>query len=77
MVVKVEVYNDGEQWCARGIGADIFTCASSLDDLLAEVKDAAACHFADQLQAGQPLELLLLTEAEVLDAAPTAADRRR
>ena len=45
MVVKVEVYNDGEQWCARGIGADLFTCARSLDESMVEVKDAAACHF--------------------------------
>jgi|WetSurMetagenome_2_1015567.scaffolds.fasta_scaffold1358442_1 hypothetical protein len=76
MVVKVEVYNDGEQWCARGIGADLFTCASSLDELMVEVKDAAACHFHDQLQAGQTLNLLILTETEVRDAAPVAADRR-
>jgi len=77
MVVKVEVYNDGEQWCARGIGADIFTCAQSLDDLMGEIKEAAACHYAEQLQTGQPLNLLILTEAEVLDTTPTAADRRR
>ncbi len=76
MVVKVEVYNDGEQWCARGIGADLFTCARSLDELMAEVKDAAACHFHEQLQMGQTLNLLVLNETEIHDAAPVAADRR-
>jgi len=76
MVVKVDVYNDGEQWCARGIGAGFFTCAQSLDELMVEVKDAAACHFHDQSQAGQTLNLLILTEIEVHDAAPVAADRR-
>jgi hypothetical protein len=78
MVVKVEVYNDGEQWCARGIGADFFTCACSLDELMAEVKDAAACHFEEELHRGRGLDLLILTETEVFDAtaAPTAADRR-
>ncbi len=25
MLVKLEVYSDGEYWCARGIGEDIFT----------------------------------------------------
>jgi len=34
-----------------------------------EVKDAAACHFHDQLQMGQTLNLLILTEAEIHDAA--------
>jgi hypothetical protein len=76
MAAKVEVYNDGEQWCARGIGADLFTCARSFDELMVEVKDAAACYFHDQLQMGETLNLLSLTEAEVRHAAPVAADRR-
>lgn len=25
MLVKFEIYFDGEYWCDRGIGADIFT----------------------------------------------------
>jgi hypothetical protein len=40
------------------------------------VKNAAACHFHDQLQACQTLNLLILTETEIHDAAPVAADRR-
>jgi len=67
------VYNDGEQWCARGIGADMFTCAPSLDELASEVKDAAACHFHDQMQMGETLNLLILTETEIHDAAPAAS----
>jgi len=73
MVVKVEVYNDGEQWCARGVGADIFTCADSLDDLVAEVRDAAACHYADELEAGKSISVLLLTETEVVAGSAIAA----
>jgi predicted RNase H-like HicB family nuclease len=72
VVVKIEVYNDGENWCARGIGEDIFTCAPTLDELLAEVKDAAACHFADAVAAGKPLSILILTETEVAGAAAAA-----
>jgi hypothetical protein len=33
MLVKVEVYNDGEAWCARGIGQDIFTQGQTVDEL--------------------------------------------
>ena len=78
MVVKAEVCNDGEQWCARANGADFFTCARSLDELPGEVKDAAACHFEEELHRSRVLDLVILTEAEILDAtaAPTAADRR-
>ncbi|MBL7094728.1 hypothetical protein ISS22_12240 [candidate division KSB1 bacterium] len=25
MLIKFETYNDGEFWCARGIGDDVFT----------------------------------------------------
>jgi len=73
MVVKVEVYNDGEQWCARGIGDDIFTCSETLDGLMVAARDAVACHFEDALKAGKPLSILFLTETEVLSAAETAA----
>ncbi|MEO0085901.1 MAG: type II toxin-antitoxin system HicB family antitoxin [candidate division WOR-3 bacterium] len=73
MVVKVEVYHDGEQWCARGISEDIFTCSETLDGLLAETREAVACHFADEIEAGAKLSLLFLTGAEVPGAAATAA----
>jgi hypothetical protein len=73
MVVKVEVYSDGEQWCARGISADIFTCAPTLDDLVAGVKEAAACHFEEELKGGRALSILLLAEAEVSNVAEVAA----
>ncbi|MFO7676522.1 MAG: type II toxin-antitoxin system HicB family antitoxin [bacterium] len=74
MVVKVEVYSDGEQWCARGVGGDIFTCSDTLDGLLVEVREAVACHYEDELKAGKPLSILFLTETEVTSAAPSAAN---
>lgn len=73
MVVKIEVYNDGECWCARGIGADIFTCSDTLDQLLTELKDAAACHFEDELKKRHPLTLLILTETEVVSGTEVTA----
>ncbi|PIX27673.1 MAG: hypothetical protein COZ67_01085, partial [Chloroflexi bacterium CG_4_8_14_3_um_filter_45_15] len=33
MLVKIETYFDGELWCARGLGDDIFTQGDTLDDL--------------------------------------------
>jgi hypothetical protein len=29
----IEVYNDGESWCARDIGQDIFTQGQTVDEL--------------------------------------------
>jgi predicted RNase H-like HicB family nuclease len=45
MLVKIEVYNDGEFWCACGIGADIFTRGQTVDELYANIKEAVAVHF--------------------------------
>jgi hypothetical protein len=52
MLVKIEVYNDGESWCARGIGEDIFTQGQTLDELYTNIKEAVSVHFED----GEPLE---------------------
>ncbi len=73
MVVKVEAYNDGERWCARGIGADIFTCGDTLDALMAAIKEAVACHYEDELKAGKPLSILTITETEVPGGTAAAA----
>jgi len=72
MVVKIEVYFDGEFWCARGIGHDIFTCAKNLDELMVNVKEATACHFEEELNKGKPLTILTLTETEVAGVTQTA-----
>lgn len=45
MLVKVETYFDGEFWCARGIGEDIFTQGATLDELFQNIKEAVAVHF--------------------------------
>lgn len=47
MLVKIEVYNDGEAWCARGIGEDIFTQGQTVDELYRNIQEAVALHFED------------------------------
>jgi len=34
MLVKFDIYFDGEYWCARGIGVSIFTQGKTLDELM-------------------------------------------
>lgn len=45
MLVKIETYFDGEFWCARGIGEDIFTQGKTLDELQENIKEAVFAHF--------------------------------
>ena len=45
MLIKIEAYYDGEFWCARGIGEDIFTQGKTLDELIDNIKEAVALHF--------------------------------
>lgn len=47
MLAKFEAYFDGEYWCARGIGADVFTQGATLDELMNNIREAAELHFED------------------------------
>lgn len=38
MLVTFDIYFDGEFWCARGMGVDIFTQGTTLDELMQNVK---------------------------------------
>ena len=48
MLVRIEVYNDGESWCARRIGEDIFTQGQTVEELYANIKEAVALHFENE-----------------------------
>jgi hypothetical protein len=47
MLVKVGVYHDGENWCARGLGEDSFTQGATVDEVYNNIKEAVALHFED------------------------------
>jgi predicted RNase H-like HicB family nuclease len=68
-MVKIEAYHDGEFWCARGIGEDIFTQGETLDELIENIKEAVALHF----DGIEPLpDILLISEVKLSDAAASA-----
>lgn len=50
MLVKFEIYNDGEYWCARGIGEDIFTQGKVFEKLIRNLKEAVELHFEDTIE---------------------------
>jgi len=73
MLAKFEVYFDGEYWCARGIGADVFTQGRTMDELMGNIREAAALHFEEVLEQGDYLHLLILSEMEVEGVPQVAA----
>jgi predicted RNase H-like HicB family nuclease len=69
MLVKIETYFDGEFWCARGIGQDIFTQGKTLDELHNNIKEAVAVHYGD---VAEPLTILTLSEETLSNAKAPA-----
>lgn len=67
-MLKVEAYHDGEFWCARALGEDIFTQGRTLDELVSNIKEAVAVHFTEA-----PPEVLLLSEFSVESSADAAS----
>ena len=65
MIVKMESYFDGEMWCARGLGTDIFTHGASYDALIENVREAVGVHFDEQDEVS---EVLLLSEIKIKNA---------
>ena len=55
MLAKFEMYFDGEYWCARGIGADVFTQGKTVDELMGNIREAAALHFEEGIISPFPI----------------------
>jgi len=72
MLVKFEIYNDGEYWCARGIGVDIFTQGKTLDELMENIKEAVEAHYGELLEKGEDIRILSISEIEVHSVAKVA-----
>ena len=65
LLVKFEIYNVGEYWCARGIGVDIFTQGKTLDELMENIKEAVEVHFNETLEKGEDVKIISISELEV------------
>jgi hypothetical protein len=65
MLVKIETYFDGKSWCARGMGEDIFTQGSTLDDLYQNIKEAVSVHYGE---IDEPITILTLSEVKLANA---------
>ena len=65
MLVKIETYFDGEFWCGRGIGEDIFTQGETLDDLYRNIQEAVSVHYGE---IAEPITILTLSEVKLVNA---------
>jgi len=65
MLIKFEIYKDEDYWCARGIGVDIFTQGKTLDELMEEIKEAVEVHYDEEIESGQDIRVLSISEFEV------------
>jgi predicted RNase H-like HicB family nuclease len=72
MLVKFEIYPDGKFWCCRGIGVDIFTQGKTLDELMANIREAVELHFEEELSKGESIRILTISETEVGTVARAA-----
>ncbi len=46
-IIKAEIYLDGEYYCAKTLGWDVFTQGKTLDETIDNLKEAVALHFDD------------------------------
>ena len=76
MLVKFEIYHDGEFWCARGIGVDIFTQGKTLDELTMNLQDAVRLHFEECIDSGELITIVSLTEFQVGSVAKISGCER-
>ncbi len=72
MLVKMEVYNDGDFWCARGIGEDVFTQGKTVDELYKNIREAMTLHFEGRVPATD-IDILVVSELKPVHA-PAASD---
>lgn len=72
MLVKMEVYNNGDFWCARGIGEDAFTQGKTVDELYTNIREAVTLHFEDRVPATD-IDILVVSELKPV-YAPAASD---
>jgi len=68
MIVKMEVHQDGDTWCARGIGQDISTQGQTADELFRNIKEAVALHF-ENVSEQPDIDILVVSGSKLRHAA--------
>jgi predicted RNase H-like HicB family nuclease len=69
MLVQIRVFRDEDgAWCASGVDHGIHTQGGTLDELYANIEEAAQLHFEEELAAGRTVDMLIVAEKELVGA---------
>lgn len=69
MLVQIRVFRDEDGvWCASGVDHGIHTQGATLDELYANIDEAAQLHFEEELAAGKTIDVLILSQRELARA---------
>ncbi len=52
-------------WCARGLKDDIFTQGETYDQLLENIKEVVALHFEEEIEKGEKIDVMVMSELEI------------
>ncbi len=70
MLVHIRVIKDEDGvWCASGVDHGIHTQGDTLDELFANIEEAAQLHFEEELAAGRTVDVLMIAEKELVGAS--------
>jgi len=65
LLIKFEIFHDGNHWCARGVEVDIFTQGNTLDELNENLKEAVEIHYDEELRSGEDIKVVSISKFEV------------
>ena len=65
MLVTFEIYSDSGYWCGRGIGDNIFNKGKTFDELMENIREAVMLHFEENINRGESIRILSISETEV------------
>ena len=64
-IIKAEIYFDGEYYCARTLDIDVFTQGRTIDEVVANLKEAVSLHLEDEIDYGLQEASLIRAMVEV------------
>ena len=64
-IVKVEIYSDGEYYCARTLDIDVFTQGRTMGEAVERLKEAVSLHLEDEVDYGLQEVSAILAMVEV------------
>jgi predicted RNase H-like HicB family nuclease len=69
MIVQINIFQDEDGvWCASGVGVGVHTQGRDLQELFANIEEAAQLHYEDELAQGKTIDVLITAQKELVGA---------